>query len=298
MVSLANRRSNLILVPLTLVVALATAAPARATPMYSITDLGLESSPSPAILISPTADPTSAAPLAINNNGQVSITPSGSPSGPWEISSGNFTVINFSSGVVGFTYLETGGQQIGLIMPPEANTSTARGVSTTGAVVGYSNGPMYNFVYYNGSFSSLNLSNLTQLSPTSGLDLHGPGIYYGINAQMEVVGTYDYGSDGKHGDVYHAFIASLTPGALGYGGLDLNSLLPPNSGWILTSATGINDAGQIVGYGINPQGKYSGYELTPSGIETPEPGLLAFFGLTFLGLAARKLTRRKHCKRN
>ena len=40
------------------------------------------------------------------------------------------------------------------------------------------------------------------------------------------------------------------------GGLDLNSLLPPNSGWTLTSATGINDAGQIVGYGLNPAGYY------------------------------------------
>src|SRR5262249_16706254 len=30
---------------------------------------------------------------------------------------------------------------------------------------------------------------------------------------------------------------------------NLNDQLPPNSGWILTDARGINDAGQIVGYG-------------------------------------------------
>src|SRR5271157_3217399 len=223
MVSLANRRSNLILVALTLVVALATAVPARATPMYTITNQGLNTDQAPWLENLPTFDPTAAIPLAINNSGQVSIKPISLLSGAQEISSGNFTAISYGGGNIGSIYLETGGQQPELIMPPGANSSTALGVSTTGAVVGISNSTaMPNFVYYNGSFSSLNLSNLAQFSPTSGLDLHGPGIYYGINAQMEVVGTYDYGSDGKYGDVHHAFIASLTPGALGYGGLDLN----------------------------------------------------------------------------
>ncbi len=178
-------------------------------------------------------------------------------------------------------------------MPPGGGVSVARGVSTAGAVLGWStSSTMPNFVYSNGSFSSLILSNLAQFSPTSGLELHGYGTYYGINAQNEIVGSYDYGSYGKYGDITHAFIASLTPGALGYGGLNVSNLLPPNSGWISTSATDINDAGQIVGYGINPQGEFTGYELTPVSNQVPEPSLLVFFGLIGLGLAARKLAGR------
>ena len=43
--------------------------------------------------------------------------------------------------------------------------------------------------------------------------------------------------------VYHAVIYSN--GKL----TDLNSLIPSGSGWVLTAATGVNAAGEIVGYG-------------------------------------------------
>jgi probable HAF family extracellular repeat protein len=43
---------------------------------------------------------------------------------------------------------------------------------------------------------------------------------------------------------------------------DLNSLIDPNSGWILELATGINDAGQIIGTG-KFKGKHSAFLLTP-----------------------------------
>ena len=42
---------------------------------------------------------------------------------------------------------------------------------------------------------------------------------------------------------YHAFIYSA--GSM----KDLNTFIPKNSGWVLDDATGINDAGQIVGSG-------------------------------------------------
>jgi len=45
--------------------------------------------------------------------------------------------------------------------------------------------------------------------------------------------------------------------------IDLNTLLPANSGWILQRATGINDAGQIVGYGTL-NGLLTGFLLTPT----------------------------------
>lgn len=63
---------------------------------------------------------------------------------------------------------------------------------------------------------------------------------------------------------YMAFLYSN--GAL----IDLNSLLPANSGWILTDATGINDLGQIVGTGLH-DGNAASYLLNLNGVASPEP---------------------------
>jgi probable HAF family extracellular repeat protein len=40
--------------------------------------------------------------------------------------------------------------------------------------------------------------------------------------------------------------------------MDLNSLIPPGSGWLLQSAQGINNAGRICGFGLlqNPERAY------------------------------------------
>ncbi len=303
MVSLANRRSNLILVTLTLVAALAMAAPARATPLYSIMDLGPNSDPDPSLRSRPTVDPTMYVPLAIDNTGQVSNSPI--TDSTWGFVSGAFGVENQPRSPGGVdqstvAYLQTAGQEQ-LIMPPGASSSTGRGVSSSGDVVGYSDSPtMPNFVYSFAAkaFLNLNLGNLQVIPWTAYANGLSPYEYYGINNQNQVVGTFMSGNYKDWGGISHAFLASLTPGALGYGGLDLNSLLPANSGWILTSATGINDAGQIVGYGIDPSGVYSGYELTPVSNQVPEPSVLAFFALAGLGLAGRKLTGRIRRNRN
>ncbi len=51
---------------------------------------------------------------------------------------------------------------------------------------------------------------------------------------------------------------------------DLNTLIPPNSGWILTEARGINDAGQITGTGtIN--GETHAFLLTPVPSDSTPP---------------------------
>jgi hypothetical protein len=44
--------------------------------------------------------------------------------------------------------------------------------------------------------------------------------------------------------------------------LDLNGLIPPNSGWSLTAAYGINDRRQITGEGTF-NGQTHGFLLTP-----------------------------------
>ena len=57
-------------------------------------------------------------------------------------------------------------------------------------------------------------------------------------------------------NTYHAFVYS--------GGKikDLNKMIPAGSGWVLTIASGINAAGQIVGMGTH-NGKTRGFLLTP-----------------------------------
>ena len=60
---------------------------------------------------------------------------------------------------------------------------------------------------------------------------------------------------------------------------DLNSAIDPASGWVLMHALGINDGGQIVGWGLDPTGSRQAFLLTP----IPEP--TAMLVIT-LGLAA------------
>ncbi len=60
---------------------------------------------------------------------------------------------------------------------------------------------------------------------------------------------------------------------------NLNDLIDPSSGWTLM-ATGINDAGQIVGAGFNPQGEYHAFLLTPI---VPEPSTLSLLSGAVLG---------------
>lgn len=65
---------------------------------------------------------------------------------------------------------------------------------------------------------------------------------------------------------------------------DLNDLIPAGSGWLLTNASGINDAGQIVGTGYLG-GNQHAFRLTP--IPIPEPSGLALAGCTLAAWAVR-----------
>ena len=71
---------------------------------------------------------------------------------------------------------------------------------------------------------------------------------------------------------------------------DLNSLISPTSGWDLEDATGINDSGQICGYGVNPAGQADAFLLTP----VPEPSTIALLlasATCLLAFAWRRRTR-------
>jgi probable HAF family extracellular repeat protein len=73
---------------------------------------------------------------------------------------------------------------------------------------------------------------------------------YGINASGQVVG-YSYTASGDS----HAFLYDGTMH-------DLNDFIPPDSGWTLYAAHGINDAGQLVVDGVSPNGSHA-LLLTP-----------------------------------
>jgi hypothetical protein len=66
---------------------------------------------------------------------------------------------------------------------------------------------------------------------------------------------------------------------------DLNNLIDPTSGWILTSATGISDNGYIIGEGLH-NGVETGFVLTP----VPEP---ASCGLILATVSALVISRRR-----
>jgi len=76
---------------------------------------------------------------------------------------------------------------------------------------------------------------------------------FGINDSGIVVGQSTYDQTGS----YHAFVYN------GRKMLDLNKLIPANSGWELDVANGINDAGKIVGYGTRNGTTLHAFLLTP-----------------------------------
>lgn len=97
-----------------------------------------------------------------------------------------------------------------------------------------------------------------------------------INDAGQVVGNSTTAGDPSP---THAFFADST-GTM----QDLNNLIPPGSGWILYSATGINNLGQIAG-----NGNKGAFLLTPA---VPEPGSLALLAVGCTGLLARRRVRR------
>ncbi len=179
--------------------------------------------------------------------------------------------------VAGMTFLDTlGGAQ-----------SYAFAINASGSITGHSNSPegyLRAYLYANGA--------MADLGTLGGFSSFG----YGINDYSYVVG--------------HSFLANSpeTHAFLYAGGAmhDLNRLIPRDSGWLLTQAYGINNAGQIAGMGLL-DGRPQAFRLDPlnpdielwgasdSGLtHTPEPGTL---GLLALGFAAILLGKRRKIDR-
>ena len=133
-------------------------------------------------------------------------------------------------------------------------SSEAFGINDYGQIVGDSvnaSGEDDAFLYASGTMIDLGTIPGTGLSQA-----------YGINDSGLIVGECEEGNRN------YAFLYS--------GGTmqSLTSLISPSVGWTLQDATGINNEGQICGWGLNPAGETDSFLLTP----TPEPGTLALVG--------------------
>jgi probable HAF family extracellular repeat protein len=169
--------------------------------------------------------------------------------------------------------------------------SAAFGINAAGQVVGVSgdasNTNLRPFLYSNGQMTDLG----TLAGATN-------GYAYAINNNGQAVGYSSdriATSDPANGTISSSFTTATlwTIDANGNSTpIDLNALVE-GSGWELWGATGINDKGQIVGYGMFGEGAdatFHAFLMSPTSAPVPLPPALFMFGS---GLAGLGLFRRK-----
>ena len=154
--------------------------------------------------------------------------------------------------------------------------STACAINDAGNAVGYG---FYSSFYIHAFFVPAGRAIL----PSDDLGTLPGGLAsnaFAINNSNVIVGVASTAAGDEHAVIWTA------PGTAP---IDLNSYLPADSGWVLEWATGINDAGQITGYGtFGPNPSYfTGFILTP----TPEPASLTLLIATTPLLFLRRLRR-------
>lgn len=134
---------------------------------------------------------------------------------------------------------------------PGGLESEANAINNRGLVAGASSDSPINIKYA----VLFGVSTIGQ-STIASLDQETPARALAVNANGIVVGEFQAAGD-KHA-------ALFTPTLDGWLLEDLNDLIPPASGWILSRATGINDAGSIVGEGLYNSTSRA-FLLTPTG---------------------------------
>ena len=159
--------------------------------------------------------------------------------------------INASSAVVGYSYT---GQSVGQLIGTTSSTDVMRA-----------------FVSQNGV-----MTELPPVNPYTAANTGSTTNYHSVATDINVDGLVVGNSQRTSG---LPAVATLWQNGVP---IDLNTFLPAGSGWVLTSAEGINDAGDVTGYGtIN--GVTHAYLLA-----VPEPASLGLAGVFAAGLLARK----------
>ena len=157
-----------------------------------------------------------------------------------------------------------------------STNSEADAISPNGLIAGSSDmpgGSRRAFLYTGVPGSGGHMSDLGSLD--------GMSWGYGVNSSGQVVGA----SILADGSTEHAFIYVGTPGAGGHM-IDLNAWLKANNpavNWTLTIAYGINDNGQVTGWGIdndppNPS-RERAFLLDASSLLVPEPASFVLLGI-------------------
>ena len=146
-----------------------------------------------------------------------------------------------------FLWTEPSGMRdLGTLDGTSGGTSAAAAINDRGQIVGDS----YSIAVGNTHAAAFSKGQVT--------DLGTLGSYSWANAlnnRGQVVGQSGTGTGP------HAFLTDLDSMQM----VDLNTLIPPGTGWVLTDARAINDAGQIAGSGTLP-----GYDMVHAYLLTPE----------------------------
>jgi probable HAF family extracellular repeat protein len=234
-----------------------------------------------------------AVPMGINSSGQVA----------------GYVLVNGFRVVSAFLYADGDARQIA---NDTFRFARATDINDAGVVIGdgerWDTDATHAYMYYNGVTTDLGALDATTSYSEA----------YGINAAGDIVGTSLDANSVSHAFMYShgamhdlgsfdglavAYDINNAGEVVGFGAssaflyvngkmLDLNTLLVGYSGWKVTSANAINDAGQIIGTACNADFLCRDVVLDPVSA-VPEPGAWAMLLAGLGGLALRCQRRRR-----